>query len=84
METLDKLIDLVKRTENYVPRLSSVDFYEKEGVSVLLEDGGYSVTIRSQTGDLVVVDGWGPEGQFIEWRKGDEAVAQRWLESLGG
>jgi hypothetical protein len=84
METIDKLINLVRRTENFVPRLSSADFYEKEGVSVLEEDAGYSITLRSQTGDLVVVDGWGPNGRFIEWMKGDEAVAQGWLEKLGG
>jgi hypothetical protein len=84
METIYKLINLVQRTENYVPRLSSADLYEKMGVTVLFEDGGYSITVRSQTGDLVVVDGWGPNGRCIEWRKGDEAVAQKWLESLGG
>ena len=84
MDTIDKLINLVQRAENFVPRLSPVDFYEKEGVSVLVEDAGYSNTIRSQNGDLHVVEGWGPNGRFIEWRKGDEAVAQKWLESLGG
>ena len=84
METIDKLINLVQRPENYVPRLSSADLYEKGGVTVLLEDGGYSTTVRSQTGDLIVVDGWGPNGRWIEWRKGNEAVAQKWLESLGG
>lgn len=84
METIDKLINLVRRTENFVPRLSSANFYEREGVSVLVEDAGYSITLRSQTGDLVVVDGWGPNGRFIEWRKGDETVAQKWLEKLGG
>jgi hypothetical protein len=84
METIDKLVHLVRRTENFVPRLSSADFYEREGVSVLEEDAGYSITLRSQTGDLHVIDGYGPGGRFIEWRKGDETVAQKWLEKLGG
>jgi hypothetical protein len=84
METIDKLVHLVRRTENYVPRLSSADFYEKEGVSVLVEDAGYSITLRSQTGDLHVIDGYGPGGRFIEWLEGDETVAQKWLEKLGG
>jgi len=84
METIDKLINLVQRTENYVPGLSSSDLYEKGGVTVLLEDGGYSTTVRSRTGDLDVVDGWGPNGRWIEWQKGNETVAQKWLESLGG
>ena len=66
METIDKLINLVQRTENYVPRLSSADLYEVGGITVLLEDGGYSITVRSQTGDLIVVDGWGPNGRWIE------------------
>ncbi len=84
METLDKLINLVQRTENYLPRLSSTDFYEKDGVSVLLEDAGYSITLRSMIGDLHVIDGYGPGGRFIEWLEGDETVAQKWLEKLGG